>query len=535
MVGAVTDLDAVYRDLRSAADVHSLTAEQYEALADAAFGTGRIEESFEVRAQAYAGFDEAGDVLGAGRNATWLAFAYFATGRPAIGGGWMRRAESALAGRENDREYGELLLLQAHGAQAMGELNASDGAATAALDLGKRLRDADLQALALQLLGSNLLLRGDATAGMANYDDSMMFAVEGRLSPMALGQAYCSMIATCEEIGDVRRVAEWTTALRQWTERHPFAMFPGICRVHRATVLRRHGSWADAEAEARQACDELESMRMLDIAAAAYVEIGEVRRRIGDLDGAEAAFRRSEEITGQTSVGFALVRLAQGKIDVASGISERAVAATPPGSLARAAVLPVEVHVAIAADDLARARSAVAELEDIASTYRGPALIAAAATARGRLQLAEGDCGTACATLHSALRAWLDLDVPHEAATVRLLIGEGCRESGDQEGATSAFAAAAREFERLGATLDVRRARDSLDRPSQPGGLTEREAEVLSLVATGLTNKEIAARLFVSDKTVARHLSNIFVKLGVSSRAAATAFAFEHGVAGHAG
>lgn len=526
----MTDLETTYQELRGGAD-GTLTAAQFETLADAAFGTGRIEESFGVRAQAYAGYDAGGDELGAGRCATWLAMAYFATGRPAIGGGWMRRAETALAGHEDAREYGELLLLHAHGAQAMGQLDASDEAAAAALALGKRVRDADVQALALQLLGANRLRHGDVDRAMSHLDDSMLFAVEGRLTPMATGEVYCNMIATCEELGDVRRVSEWTTALKQWTDRHPFAMFPGICRVHRATVLRRHGSWSDAEAEARRAFEELQAMRMLDIAAAAQVELGEVRRRLGDLAGAEAAFRRSEEQVGEPPIGMALVRLAQGRLEVASGISERARAATPDGSLARATVLPVEVQVGIALDDLGRARAAAAELDDIAATFRGPALLASAATARGRLQLAEGDCRAACATLHGALRAWLDLDVPHEAATVRLLIGEGCRESGDQEGAMAAFTTAAREFERLGASLDLRRARDSLDRPDLPAGLTEREAEVLCLVATGLTNKEIAAKLFLSDKTVARHLSNIFVKAGVASRAAATAFAFEHGIA----
>lgn len=532
----MTDLETAYQELRSAGSAGALAAQQLEALADAAFGTGRIEESFEILEQAYAGYDEDGDGVGAGRCATWLAQAHFATGRPAIGGGWMRRAEAALAGHQDKREFGDLLVLLAQGAQAMGDFEASDGAARTALQLGKRLHDADLQALALQVIGSNLLLRGDAAAALRHYDDSMMFAVEGRLSPMATGIAYCSMIAMCEDLGDVRRVAEWTTALKRWSDRHPFAMFPGICRVHRATVLRRHGSYSDAEAEARRAYEELESTPMHGIAAAAQVELGEVRRRVGDLIGAEAAFRKAEESSGQAPAGLALVRLAQGRLDVASGISERAVAATPEGSLARAAVLLVEVQVAVAVEDLDRARAAAAELEHIADTFKGPALVAQAATARGRVQLAEGNCREACATLHSALRAWLDLDVPHEAATVRLLIGEGCRESGDREGAVSAFTAAAREFERLGATRDLRMARDSLDGPAAvPGGLTSREAEVLCLVATGLTNKEIAARLFLSDKTVARHLSNIFVKLAVTSRAAATAYAFEHGIARRTG
>jgi ATP/maltotriose-dependent transcriptional regulator MalT len=189
----------------------------------------------------------------------------------------------------------------------------------------------------------------------------------------------------------------------------------------------------------------------------------------------------------------------------------------------------------VAADDLERARTAADELDRIATTFAGPALLASAATARGRVQLAEGDCATACATLQSALRIWQELDVPHEAATVRVLLGESCRTRGEEEGAVAAFGVAAREFERLGAALDMRKVRDSLHSATQPAGLTDREAEVLRLVATGLTNKEIASKLFLSDKTVARHLSNIFVKLGVSSRTAATAFAIESGIARHSG
>lgn len=532
---ASTDSQASGEEIEESGSTDALPVDRLEALSDAAFGAGSIERAIELREQAYRRLDDANDTLGVGRCAVWLAFVHFATVRPSIGGGWLRRAQIALAGHEEEEAYGELLLLQASGARAMGQLDAADATARAALELAKRLRDADVQALALQLLGLNLLDSGQAADGMAHFDDSMLFAVEGRLRAITLGQVYCGMIAVCEEVGDVRRAAEWTTALRKWTDEQPFSVFPGVCRVHRATVLRRHGAWSDAEHEARQACAEMEAMHVLDVAAWAYAELGEIRRRLGDLAAAEEAFRKSEEIMGQTPAGLALVRLAQGRIDAASAVITRVLAEIPGETRQRAALLPAEVQIAIAAGDLERARAAADELDRIATTFAGPALVAAAATARGRVQLAEGDCAAACATLQSALRTWQELDVPHEAATVRVLLGESCRNRGDEEGATAAFGVAAREFERLGAALDMRQLRDSLHRPTQPAGLTDREAEVLRLVATGLTNKEIATKLFLSDKTVARHLSNIFLKLGVSSRSAATAFAIESGIARHSG
>ena len=228
-----------------------------------------------------------------------------------------------------------------------------------------------------------------------------------------------------------------------------------------------------------------------------------------------------------------MLRLSQGRVDAARSDHRPGAGDAAGNPLARAKLLPAGVQIALAQGDADRARSAVDELEATAAAFRSPALAAAGASCRGRLQLAEGDAGGACASLHRALRQWQDLDVPYEAATARLLLGQACRGSGDEDGAAAAFAAVAQIFERLGAVLDARRVKESLDGPGTlPAGLTEREAEVLRLVAAGATNRAIAAELYLSDKTVARHLSNIFVKIGVSSRSAATVFAFETGLVG---
>ncbi len=309
-------------------------------------------------------------------------------------------------------------------------------------------------------------------------------------------------------------------------QRHPFAIFPGICRIHRAVVLKRRGSLAEAEREAERACEELLGSHMAN-SAAAYAEVGDIRRRLGQLDRAEEAFARAQELCGQPCGGLALLRLAQGRVEVARSIISGCVRAVR-NPLGRSGVLPMYVHIAIAAGDLAEARTALEELDGIAATFPTPTLRATVASTRGRLELAEGDTVAAAATLQDALERWAALDVPYELATVHTLLGQALRLSGDADDAAEAFAAATRLFDQLGARLDAEQVSGGPARPALPAGLTEREVEVLRLIAAGLTNAEIAAALYLSTKTVSRHLSNIFTKIGVTSRAGATAFAFEH-------
>ena len=265
--------------------------------------------------------------------------------------------------------------------------------------------------------------------------------------------------------------------------------------------------------------------------AAGYIEIGDIRRRLGDLDGAEAAFVTAEELCGQQSAGLALVRLAQGRVDAATAIITQLLEDHTWNWLARAKLLPAHVQIAVAAGDLDAAIAAADELDRIVTDYNSPALLAAALSTRGRLQLAQGDHRTACSTLRDALRHWQQLEVPYEVATVRLLLGQACRACGDEDAASSSFASAAAIFDRLGAVLDSRHIQDLTSSTSLPADLTAREAEVLGLVASGVTNRDIAAALHLSERTVARHLSNIFTKIGVATRTAAAAFAYEHDLA----
>jgi DNA-binding CsgD family transcriptional regulator len=505
----------------------AVDAERIDLLADAAWWLGRLDECIEGREEAYRIFDDVGEHRRAGQCAVWLYEHYCFKSRPAIAGGWLQRARRALDGDQESIEYGALILREAETAHGRGDLDAAAALADDAVQLGRRLRSTNLEAEALQTLGRVLIDLGDTTEGLAHLDEAMLFAVEGRLSAYATGKVYCSLIAACEELGDLRRAAEWTEATMQWAEEHPFAIFPGVCRVHRAVVLGWGGALVDAEREATQACVELIGIHVPN-AAFAFAEVGDIRRRLGDLDGAEVAFAKSEELCGQSCAGLALLRVAQGQLDTAQKIIRRCVEEQSWNRLARAKLLPASAQIAVAAGDLDAADASVVELEGIASDFDIAALTASALSARGRVQIAERDGGAACVTLRDALVRWQELDVPYEVATTLTLLGQAQLATDDEDGAASSFAAAEALFDQIGVRLDARHLLATPGRRALPAGLTEREVEVLRLIAAGRTNKEIAADLYLSAKTVSRHLSNIFTKIGVTSRSAATAYAFEN-------
>lgn len=504
-------------------------ADRLDMLADAAWWLGRLDECIESREGAYSGFDTLGDHRRAGQCAVWLYEHYCFKARPAIAGAWLRRARHALDTDRESAEYGALRLREAEADHGRGDLATSEDAAREVVGLGRRLRSPDLEAEALQTLGRVLIDGGDPADGLATLDEAMLFAVEGRLRPYSTGKVYCSLISACEALGDLRRAAEWSEATTEWAQRHPLAVFPGLCRVHLASALRTRGEWNEAEEQAVRACNELATLNVAN-AAAGHAEIGEIRRRIGDLTGAEAAFAHAEQISGQPQAGLALVRLAQGNIDAAAAIISRALDDLTWDRLGRARLLPARAQIAIASGDLSGATAALEELDAIAADYASPSLTAAALTTRGRVQLASRD-RSACATLRQATERWQELGAPHEVATARMLQGAACREAGDLDGAAASFEAARAGFEELGAALDLRDLGDVTGAsPEPPAGLTAREVQVLRLVAAGMTNKQIASELVLSEKTVSRHLSNIFTKIDVTSRSAATAFAFAHRV-----
>jgi DNA-binding CsgD family transcriptional regulator len=532
---AAHEWDACY-DAAVAAGADTTTdprreGERLDLLADAAWWLGRLDDCIDARQRAYRLFDEAGDDRRAGQCAVWLYEHHCFRANPSIASGWLGRARRALSEGGDCIELGALLLREAEMAHGSGALDTAAGLAERGIALGRELRCADLESEALQTLGRVRIDQGRPADGLALLDEAMLFAVEGRLSPYSTGKVYCSLISACESLSDHRRAAEWTAETARWAEHHPLAVFPGLCRVHHASALQWRGDWRAAEQEAVRACEELAGINLPN-AAAAWAEIGDIRRRLGDLDGAAAAFAEADGLCPQPRGGVALLRLAAGDVAGASSIIGEALEGAGWNRLARAKLLPAAAQIAIAAGEVASASSAVTELELVADEFDSAGLHAAATTARGRLQLAAGDAGAA-ATLRAAVVRWTDLGVPYEVATARMLLGEACRLEGDEAGAAAAFRAARDLFDELGVRAEtvVSGVDPGPARGALPNGLTEREAEVLRLVAAGHTNKAVAASLYLSDKTVARHLSNIFTKIGVSTRAAATAFAFRHGLA----
>ena len=520
-----------------AAAAEDAPAELLEVFAEAAWWTSRLDECIDARERCFRGYADTGDEARAGSTAVLLYGNHAFRGRHAVAGAWLARGRRLLSGVPERADHGVLWIAEAEAAHGGEDVPRATEFAQRALELGRRLPDADLEAESLQCLARLCIADGRPDEGLALFDEAMLGAVEGRLSPFVVGKVYCSLISACEELGDLRRAAEWTTAGSTWAAHHPVSAFPGLCRVHRAEVLQMQGQWERAEEEARRACAERDGVNPYSTALS-FKEIGEIRRRLGDLDGAATAFRAAAELGLQPQPGLALLRLAEDKVAVAARMIQQALCEAGGNDLARAKLLPAAVQISVAAEDLDAARAASDDLARVARTYRSSVIEATTAMSRGRLLLAEDDLPNALAALRLALQHWRDLGVPYEVATTQVLLGEAARRAGDDDEAAAYFAAASATFEDLGAQLDIARL-DAVDGDStstdgarEPvAGLTGREVELLRLVAAGRTNRAIAAELHVSEKTVERHLSNVFRKLGVSSRAAASAHAVHHGLA----
>jgi ATP/maltotriose-dependent transcriptional regulator MalT len=506
----------------------TLGAEDLEALGEAAWWTGRLPESIAARERAVAAYVATEQPRQAALVALRLFYTFSVRGDGAVATGWLRRATRLLDGELEGTEHGQLWLAEARVARARGDADAELDYARRAIALGHEFGDPDLVALGQYIEGRLLVRQGQVYDGMATLDEAMLAAAQGELGPMATGQVYCNVIAACQELGDLRRAGEWTEALRGWCESQPASVFPGLCRVHRAEVMRLRGAWSEAEHEAHQASEDLlESMPAF--ASEALYQLGEVRRRRGELNEAELVFRRASELGREPQPGLALVRLAQGKADAAAAAVRRALA-QESNRLPRANLLSAQVEIGVASGDLATATAAAQELDAIAVAFGSAALQAAAAFAHGRVELAADQVPIALASLRRAWELWQAADCPFEAAEARRALGLACRAAGDAEGAELALSSSLAAFERLGAMVESARTAELMGARAPVAGLTTREVEVLRLVAAGKSNREIAAELYLSVKTIARHLSNIFCKIDVSSRTAATAFAYEHGL-----
>jgi DNA-binding CsgD family transcriptional regulator len=523
-------LDA-YEALSGADQAAPLGAADLELLATSASMVGRMDDYLTLLERAHHANLEAGDSLRASRCAFWVGMNLALRGEVGPAGGWFGRAQRLVEREGRDSvERGYLLVPVAFQRQAAGEHEAAYESAAEAAEIGERFGDADLVAVAVHFQGLIRINQGRVGEGLPLLDQAMVTVTAGEISPIVTGIVYCGVIACCEEAFEPRRAHEWTNALSRWCEQQPqMVAFTGRCLAHRAGIMQLHGAWRDALDEARLARERCEQAMNRAATGQAYYQQGELLRLQGDYAAAEAAYRDASRFGREPQPGLALLRLRQGDADAAAAAIRRIVGEVRQ-PMQRAALLPAYAEIMLAVGDAEEARTASSDLDELAASTERPMLAALASHVRGAVELEAGDPQAALGALRQAWQAWQELDAPYEVARVRVLVGLACRALGDDDTAAFELEAARAAFDQLGAVPDSALV-DSLTRETVAGdthGLSARELEVLRLVAAGKTNRDIAATLVVSEHTVARHVQNIFGKLGVSSRTAATAFAFEH-------
>jgi len=528
-----------YEALSQASAKAQLEADDVERLAFAAGLSGHEQAAIEAFERLHQLRLDAGEQLPAVRAAFWCAMRLFSLGETARAGGWIARAQRLVDDCEPDAvERGYLRLPLVFRLTAAGDFAAAQATAREAAEAGVRHRDKDLLALGRCFEGRALVRQGRLAEGLLLLDEAMLTVTSTELSPMVTGVIYCGVIAACQQSYALDRAREWTAALASWCDTQPqLVSFAGACLVHRSEILQLSGAWPEAAEAARQAAERLSGTRDAEAGNAFYQE-GELHRLRGEHAQAEQAYGLANERGRDPQPGLALLRLAQGRLELAAAATRRVLSATT-SPLQRTRVLPAHVEVMLAATDLDEARRAADELCSIAESFGQESLSALAAQAQAAVLLAEGDARGAIEHLRSAQQVWQRIGALYQGARVRLLMARAFQALGDLDGAALERDAAKKIFTELGAAPDLA----GLEAPAEPArhqpvaakathGLSARELEVLLLVAAGDTNKVIAGKLFLSEKTVDRHVSNIFTKLNVPTRAAATAWAYRNGLVG---
>jgi DNA-binding CsgD family transcriptional regulator len=520
-----------YEAFAAADALEPLDADDLEQLAWAAGLTGRDESLVRALERLYHAHVGPGRTVQAAKCAFWTGFRLLGLGEMSQGSGWLARAQR-LVEREQQPcvVEGYLLLPAVRRLFAAADYEAAHASAEHAAAIGERFGDADLVSLARDLQGWVRLRQGQVDQGLLLLDEAMVAVTRGELSPIVAGLVYCHAIASCHQVYALDRAREWTAALARWCESQPQLLtFTGACMVHRAEILQLGGAWLEAIDEARRACAVCDPAGPRATAGDGYYQTAEIHRVRGEFAPAEEAYRQASQLGREPQPGLALLRLSQGQGDAAA-VSIRRVVGAAVDPFERTRLLPALVEIALGTGNVEEARWACADLESLAASFATAVMAAMATQARGAVQLAEGDAKASLISLRRAFQVWQEARAPYHAARVRVLLARACRALGDEDGAKLELDCARDVFEKLEAAPDVAMVQDLVKPRAAPPGhrLTARELQVLKLVAAGKTNKAIANELSLSEKTVDRHVSNIFAKVNVPTRAAATAYAYEH-------
>jgi DNA-binding CsgD family transcriptional regulator len=521
-----------HASLQAAALVSELSAGDLERLGMVAQLLGRDDEGDQAWEQAHHAFLAIDDPASAARCGFWLAMRYMDRGQMAHAGGWLARAQRILDAAQLDcAEQGYVRI-----PQALQLLDSGDVAGAIELfeeiqALGLRFGDKDLITMGCLGYGTALIRRGDIPDGTARLDEAMISVLSNEVSPLVAGTVYCVVVEVCQAIFDLQRAHEWTAALTQWCNDQPgIVPFRARCQVYRAELMQLHGDWQGALEVALDAERRLSGPPAHPAVSEAYYQQGELHRLRGSVADADEAFKQAEEKGRRPEPGRALLRLAQGRPDAAAIAIKHALNETAD-DVTRARLLVAAVEIFAAVNDSSACRNALNQLTLFASSFDSHWLNASVAQATGMMSLAEGDPNAGASSLRSALADWQRLDAPYQAARTRVLLARTATLLGDSETAAAQLEMARRAFIDLGAVAEASRVVGTIDPQGKDvHGLTVREVEVLRLLARGLTNRAIATNLTISEKTVANHVGNILGKLGVSSRSAATAFAYESGL-----
>ncbi len=491
-----------------------------------AFLVGREEECLTLTFDAFHRFDAEGDFRAAARVAFWAAFVLFNRGEIAQGAAWQARSWELVESHSlGGAEEAQLLGMDGHRAWLERRPEAARELTDRALALAKEAGNRDGLALGQLTRGRVELQLGHRDQAMSCFDEAMASVSASETSPVVAGTVYCAVIEVCMRLRDLRRATEWTQALTLWCANRPdLVPYRGACLVHRAQLAVLRGDWTDGLRRAQEAAAILPARQVGE----AHYQLGEIHRMAGAFEQSERDYRQANSSGYQPEPGLSRLRTMQGRPDAAVTTLTRLVTERQRAE-DKAELLSALVAAQLAAGDPAAARGAADQLATIAGELDSPLLSGLAAQSIGAVLCAEGSAGDALTALRRALHTWQDLDLPHLAAQARTLVGRCLLTLGDEDAAQMEFEAARGVFTWLGAVPDLAEL-DATTRVSAPlpNGLTAREVEVIRLVAEGLSNRAIAGKLFLSEKTIARHLSNVYAKLGLTSRAAATAFAYDH-------